>query len=242
MTAGSNEHAHRVPHSDPILSPGRNLAALPRSGQHEPRLTGTSTVADAPRSSGRLVTWVLLAFAAVWLLACSATSLSPPVDNLEQLTWRHSLQWGYYKHPPLTTALAWLGVQVLGPHAWTTYVLGGTLTLSAMTLFWRLLRELRGPRYAILGLLAALCITFYNGRLYYYNHNVVLLLLVVSAAAACWRAFQLRTWGAWALVGVVFGLGALAKYQIAVTALCAFGSRSSRLPSGPTCRSRTRNR
>src|SRR5256885_10565865 len=24
-------------------------------------------------------------------------------DNLEQLTWVHSLEWGYYKHPPLPT-------------------------------------------------------------------------------------------------------------------------------------------
>jgi 4-amino-4-deoxy-L-arabinose transferase-like glycosyltransferase len=165
---------------------------------------------------------VLLAFAAVWLLACAVTSLSPPVDNLEQLTWSHSLEWGYYKHPPLTTALAWLAVQVLGRHAWTTYLLGATLTLSAMALFWRLLRDVRGAHHANVALLAGLCITFYNGRLYYFNHNVVLLLLVTAAATACWRAFRQRTWGAWAWVGVVFGLGALAKYQIAVTALSAF--------------------
>jgi hypothetical protein len=174
-----------------------------------------------PAAPGRWVACVLLAFAAVWLLACAATSLSPPVDNLEQLTWSHSLDWGYYKHPPLTTALAWLGVELLGRHAWTTYLLGATLTVSAMALFWRLLRDLRGPQHATVGLLAALCITFYNGRLYYYNHNVVLLLLVTAAAAACWRAFRQRTWGAWALVGVVFGLGALAKYQIAIAALSA---------------------
>jgi hypothetical protein len=183
---------------------------------------GRSTKPDTgPASPGRIVACVLLAFAAVWLLACAATSLSPPVDNLEQLTWSHSLEWGYYKHPPLATVLAWLGVQLLGRHAWTTYLLGATLTLSAMALFWRLLRDLRGPQHATVGLLAALCITFYNGRLYYYNHNVVLLLLVTAAAAACWRAFRQRSWGAWALVGLVFGLGALAKYQVAVTALCA---------------------
>lgn len=181
-----------------------------------------STQQPRPVPPGRWVALVLLAFAAVWLLACAATSLSPPVDNLEQLTWSHSLEWGYYKHPPLTTALGWLAVQVLGRHAWTTYLLGAALTLSAMALFWRLLRDMRGAQHANLALLAALCITFYNGRLYYFNHNVVLLLLVTAAAVACWRAFRLRTWGAWALVGVVFGLGALAKYQIAVTALSAF--------------------
>jgi 4-amino-4-deoxy-L-arabinose transferase-like glycosyltransferase len=174
------------------------------------------------RSQGLLAACVLAVFAAVWLAECALTSFAPPVDNLEQLAWQHSLEWGYYKHPPLPTALAWLAVRVIGPNAWATYLLGAALTVAAMALFWRLLRDLRGAKYATLALLAALCITFYNSRLYYYNHNVVLLVLVTAAAWACWRAFQRRTWGAWALVGVVLGLGALTKYQIAVTALSAF--------------------
>lgn len=168
-----------------------------------------------------LAACVLVAFAVAWLFECAATSLVPPVDNLEQLTWQHSLEWGYYKHPPLTTALAWLAVRVLGPTAWATYLLGAALTLATMVLFWRLLRELRGARYANIALLAALGITFYNSRLYYYNHNIPLLLLVTAAAWATWRAFQRRSWIAWALVGIVFGLGALTKYQIAVTAIAA---------------------
>ncbi|NMM79153.1 hypothetical protein B2J89_21170, partial [Acidovorax sp. SRB_24] len=49
-------------------------------------------------------TWlVLLLFAGVWLWHLSSVALSPPADNIEQLTWMRSLQWGYYKHPPLPT-------------------------------------------------------------------------------------------------------------------------------------------
>ena len=172
-------------------------------------------------SPGQLATLLLLAYGVVWLGACALTALSPPVDNLEQLTWQHQLAWGYYKHPPLPTALAWLAVKALGPGAWTTYLLGASLTLASLALFWRLLRTLRGPHYATIALLAALCITFYNGRLDYYNHNVVLMVAVAAAAVACWQAHERRTWGAWALVGVVFGLGMLAKYQMVVTALSA---------------------
>ena len=168
-------------------------------------------------ADGRLIAAVLFAFAVCWLAVLAATSLAPPVDNIEQLVWLRSLAWGYHKHPPLPTFVAWVAVHLLGTSAWTTYVLGALTTLGAMAVFWRLLRALRGARYATIGVLAALCITFYNDRLYYFNHNIVLLLLVTAGAAFCWRAWDERRLRWWVGLGVVMGLGALTKYQIAVT-------------------------
>ena len=168
-------------------------------------------------SMGARVTAVLLLFAICWLGVLDVTSLVPPVDNIEQLVWLRSLAWGYYKHPPLPTVVAWVAAGLFGASAWTTYVLGAATTMGAMAVFWRLLRDLRGARYATIALLAALCITFYNGRLYYYNHNIVLLLLATAAAALCWRAFDERRLRWWVALGVVMGLGALTKYQVAVT-------------------------
>lgn len=172
-------------------------------------------------SPGVLAAFVLLLFALVWLVNLDLTSLTPPVDNIEQLVWQRELAWGYYKHPPLPTFLAWLAVRLLGTSAWTTYLLGATVTLGAMGIYWRLLRHLRGPGYALLALLAGLCITFYNGRLYYFNHNILLLLLVVASAALSWRAYETRRLRWWLAFGVVMGLGALTKYQIAVAAASA---------------------
>ena len=189
------------------------------SGLTEPERSTHVAAARLQAPSGPLVTVGLLVFAAVWLFHLASTSLSPPVDNIEQLTWVRSLQWGYYKHPPLPTWLLWLPVQLLGLSEWTGYLLGGTVTLGAMGVFWRLLRDMRGPTYAALALLAALCITYYNGRLNYYNHNVVLLLAVVVSAWCCWRAFDEKRLQWWLALGVTMGLGALTKYQIAVTAL-----------------------
>ena len=56
-------------------------------------------------------------FAAVWLGLLAFTSLSPPVDNIEQLIWVHSLEWGYYKHPPLPTWVIWLPASLFGASA-----------------------------------------------------------------------------------------------------------------------------
>lgn len=81
------------------------------------------------------------------------------------------------------------------------------------------LRRRRGTRHATLALLAVLCITYYNGRLYYYNHNIVLMLFATATASAtlCWAAFKTGQLRWWAALGAALGLGALAKYQIAVT-------------------------
>ena len=167
-----------------------------------------------------LVSLILLIFGVVWLTHLSYTSLSAPTDNIEQLTWVGSLEGGYYKHPPLPTWLFWLPVKLFGATALTSYVVGATFTVGAMALLWGLLLRLRGWRYATVALLAVLCITYYNGRLNYYNHNVVLMFFVTASAALCWKAHSTGRLGWWAALGAALGLGALAKYQIAVTMAC----------------------
>jgi 4-amino-4-deoxy-L-arabinose transferase-like glycosyltransferase len=161
----------------------------------------------------------LLVFGAVWLGLLSAGSLAPPFDNIEQLLWVRSLEWGYYKHPPLPTWLLWGPAQVFGVQRATAEGLGATLTLGALLLFWALLRRLRGAGYATLALAATVCIPYYNGRLNFYNHNTLLLCAVVASAYCNWRAFDTRRLHWWAALGLVMGLGALSKYQIAVTAV-----------------------
>ena len=137
-----------------------------------PAGTGTGALQARWARPGVLVTFGLLLFGVVWLTHLSFTSLSPPTDNIEQLTWVHSLEGGYYKHPPLPTWLVWVAVQMLGWSAWASYLLGASLTLASLAIFWHLLQAMRGAAYATVALLAAMCVTFYNGRLYYYNHNV----------------------------------------------------------------------
>jgi hypothetical protein len=158
-------------------------------------------------------------FALAWLWWSDRAVLVPPTDNIEQLIWVRSLEWGYYKHPPLPTWLLWPVVQVLGWTAWATYLLGAACTLGAFLLMWRLLRGMRGEAYAAIATLGGLCVTFYNGRLYFYNHEIVLIPLVAGSAMACWKAYSTRRIGWWILLGVCLGLGALAKYQIAVAGL-----------------------
>lgn len=167
--------------------------------------------------SRRSVIVGMLLFAVAWLALLAYTSRVPGLDDLEQLTWVRSLEWGYYKHPPLPTWLLWVPVKVLGWSAWTVYAMGAATTLAALAIMWRLLAQLRGERYALVALMAAACITYYNGRLDYYNHEVVLMLVSAACAALAWQAFATGRLRWWLGLGLALGLGALTKYQIAVT-------------------------
>ncbi len=182
------------------------------------RLDAAVGTQSQPRETLRLALGLLL-WAVIWLAMLRLTALSPPVDNVEQLTWVRSLQWGYYKHPPLPTWLLWPAVQLFGIEPWVSYGLGALLTCGAIALSWRLVAELAGRHIALLATLGTLCVSYYNGRLYYYNHNIVLLFVVVAAAWFCWRAWADRSMRAWFGVGVMLGLGALAKYQVALAVL-----------------------
>ncbi len=155
-------------------------------------------------------------WAIAWITLLSALTWSPPTDSVEQLTWVRSVEWGYYKHPPLPTILIWPLVRVFGIHEWVVGAAGALVISAALLISWRLVRELAGRHFAALAMLGSLCITYYSTRTNFYNHNTVLLPFVAAAAWFCWRAFADRSQGAWLALGLMLGLGALAKYQVAL--------------------------
>lgn len=162
---------------------------------------------------GRAVAALLAVYGVVWLAIHWVTALAAPGDNVEQLIWIRSLELGYFKHPPMPTWIMAASAAVVGPSIGLTYVLGGVLTLGSLAIFWKLLCDMRGRAYATVGLLAALSITFYCGRLYYYNHNVVMMLWISMAVALTWQITQKPSLAGWAGLGLVSGLGMLSKYQ-----------------------------
>ena len=185
---------------------------------------GSSGNASAPHVNGYWpdyqVALILVAFALLWVIHLDSTSLSVPTDNIEQLNWVHSIEFGYYKHPPFPTWLFWPLFQLFGPHGWTTYIAAAAINLASFAILWILLKNIRGNRFATLALLGVLCITYYSMRFHAYNHNTVLMLVSTVCAALCWRAHVTRKLIWWIALGLVMGIGLLTKYQIAITMVC----------------------
>ena len=207
-----------------LIMPCRPMPGDRRTGGRDAREMGARGLKDtlhAIRPRAWQVVLGMIAFAAPWLWLLERSTLAPPTDNIEQLTWVRSLEWGYYKHPPLPTWLLWPFVQALGWSAWTTYVLGALCTLGGFFIYWRMLRGMRGGAYALVALLAGLCVTFYNGRLHFYNHEIPLITFVAGGGRLLARLAdaQDRLVGG---AGPVPGPGRAVKYQAAVAALCVF--------------------
>lgn len=153
---------------------------------------------------------------ACWVALAAWTNHSQLQDSLEQFVWGQSLEWGYWKHPPLTSWLMWAGLQVFGPVPWITYLLGGLVTVLAMLCTTRLAQLLAGDRVAVLtALLLALHYGF-TRRAQMFNHNTVLIACMAMAALATFEAVRRNRRRDWVLAGLAAGLALMAKYQAAL--------------------------
>lgn len=177
------------------------------------KATALAWPAASPLTRPVAVAGLLLLFALVWLGHLQSVALTVPMDNVEQWVWSHGLAWGYHKHPPLPTWMLWVAHHLAGRHALTAAVLGGLCSLASIGVMYLLLRRVWSGFAAWLSVLAALCITFYSGRLNYYNHNITLMLCVSVTVYCWWQILQTGRTRWWVGLGLAAGLGMLSKYQ-----------------------------
>jgi 4-amino-4-deoxy-L-arabinose transferase-like glycosyltransferase len=178
------------------------------------------------RQTARLATpqlapWCAAALVALWALLMAATHPAQFSDSIEQYNWAHSLEWGYWKHPPLATWMMRGAITVLGVSHWTAPLLALACHLATVWLLWQLARALLSEEAASLAIILWPLNHALMWRAEVYNHNTVLILLssaIAWAALRAWRSGALRDW---LLLGLAAGLGMLAKYQAAVTVLGA---------------------
>lgn len=172
---------------------------------------------DSPRVT-RMVPWLAILVATVWVGFIVATSTGQWGDHFEQFVWAHSLQWGYYKHPPLPTWMLAAVIGVLGPATWSAQLLALACTLGTGFFSWRIAKILFGDSVAALALLLWGLQHAFSARAALFNHNTVMMLAISITAWATLRALQkdsrARLW--WLAVGVAAGLAILSKYQALV--------------------------
>jgi hypothetical protein len=168
---------------------------------------------------GATVLAVVLACAVAWTALPALLQSAPHNDNVEQLNWSQSLEWGYFKHPPLSTWLTRAAIDVFGPSATLTYALAMTCVAAALLLLWRCALLLLEPRLALIALLASTVNYYLMGRGSFLNHNTVMLPFVALSALAVLRIVRGEGWRMWLLLGVAQALGALTKYQMGLIAI-----------------------
>jgi 4-amino-4-deoxy-L-arabinose transferase-like glycosyltransferase len=159
---------------------------------------------------------VTLATIALWSGLAAVVNPAQFADSIEQFNWAHSLEWGYWKHPPLPTWLmaGWGALLDHSPYA--SYSLAALCFALAAFFTWRIADRMFGaPTAAIAIVLWGLHLGF-SWRAQVYNHNTVLVMVVAATVWAAMRAAQSERPADWLLTGLFGGAALLTKYQAAV--------------------------
>lgn len=165
-----------------------------------------------------LAVWLVVRII-VWLALIVVSHPNAPLDLVEWLSWGHSLEWGYPKHPPLP---AWLAVAFahLSPgDVWGVYVLSYLTTAGCLLAAWRLAREYLPPAESFLATVCLDGLMFLTNDGAEWSNNVALDLGWAWIIVFAHRAIRTDSTRAWVAVGLTTGLTLLCKYTIGVLLL-----------------------
>lgn len=163
--------------------------------------------------------WVTACAIATWSLAAALVNPAQYADSLEELAWSHSLQWGYWKHPPLPTWLIAVPIRLIGFSVYWTYALAAACFIGTAFFTWRITLRLFGPQAAMFAVLLIGLHIGFSWRAQLYNHNTVLVLMTAATVWATLLALDSGKKMAWILSGALAGLAMLSKYQALVPLL-----------------------
>ena len=138
-------------------------------------------------------------------------------DNVEQFVWVHSLQWGYFKHPPMPTWLLGGVIQLIGAHSWLTNALAAVCFAATGFLTWLIARQLFNEKVANVAIVLWTLQQCFSVSAQIYNHNTVLVMFMSATVYAMLRAqSDGKSYGWWLCTGVLAGCAMLSKYQAAL--------------------------
>ncbi|MFT3778555.1 MAG: glycosyltransferase family 39 protein [Ottowia sp.] len=182
------------------------------------------TALDAPRAIDLRPP---IAHPLVWLLLLAAAhvavrvAVSPALkwDEAEQMLWSQQLQLGYGAQPPLYTWLQWGMNRLFGPSVLALSLLKHALLALAYALMWLAGRALLGPRgawWAAASLMLLPPLGWYSIR--DQTHTVLVAAMTCGAWWLLLRIVRRPRPADFAWLGLVCGLGLLAKYSFALVA------------------------
>ncbi len=137
-------------------------------------------------------------------------------DELYYLACSRHLAWGYVDHPPLVVALTWLIRHTLGESLLALRLLPSAAMATVVLLTGWMARELDGNRFA--QTLAALAAALSPALIVmgtFLSMNPIDILLWALICCVLLRLLQCDRLRNWIILGVLFGVGLLNKYNIA---------------------------
>jgi 4-amino-4-deoxy-L-arabinose transferase-like glycosyltransferase len=154
----------------------------------------------------------------LWTLLPWLNQPTPPIDVVEGFVWGEQWQWGYDKHPPLAPWLTYLTGFFTPISLCPTYFLSSLSVAATYAYVWRFLSRFTvaaGP-LIFLSILCLDCVYYYTHTAMVFNPNTIILPLWAAAIYYGANALTYQRSKDWVIVGLLCGLGMLAKYFFAM--------------------------
>jgi len=149
----------------------------------------------------------------IWTVLPSLVNNNLPLDTIEALAWGGNLEWGYYKHPPLSAWVVEFFYQGFGNQDWVYYFVSQLFVVSTFFIIFKFSEDFFENK--ILSLISVLLlegIYFYNFTTTEFNVNICQLPFWALTVHYCWKGFKDNNNLSWIAFGVFAGLGVLSKY------------------------------
>ena len=160
-------------------------------------------------------TGLVLAVLTVWVWIALAVALNESQinDSLEQFIWAQSLQWGYWKHPPVSTWLMYGVIQGIGHSPLWPYILSALLYAVTLLSTHRIALLLFDHKVALWTVFFLTLHYGFTRRAQVYNHNSVLIAFMALTVWLTLIAVRRNKPIWWLASGLLAGLSLLVKYQ-----------------------------
>ena len=147
-----------------------------------------------------------------WSILPAFISSSVPLDVSEGISWGSEWQWGYYKHPPLSSWVLYSFYQLFGHVG--PYLLSQIYVLLTLVIIYQLGKKIWSPTTALIGSALTLAILYYTYPSLEFNHNVAQFPIWAGLYLAFYQSMTQNRLRDWILLGVLGGLGMLTKYTV----------------------------
>lgn len=167
---------------------------------------------DNSSSAWRKLSFFLIVYFLIWAIAPALLSSSVPLDVSEGINWGSEMQWGYYKHPPLSSWILFSFYKTFGHFG--PYLLSQLYVILTLWLIYRLGTKFMSADRALLGSALTLGVVYFTYPSLEFNHNVAQFPIWAGLSLLFYQSVTLNRYRDWLLIGVVGGLGMLTKYSV----------------------------
>lgn len=182
------------------------------SSNNDETLSRISFQQNHSSSTWQKLTLFLLIYFTIWSIAPAFLASSVPLDVSEGINWGSEWQWGYYKHPPLSSWILYSFYNLFGHIG--PYLLSQLFVLATIALVYLLARKVMTHQRALLASVLTLGVVYYNYPSLEFNHNVAQFPIWAGLSLLFYQCITDNRYRDWILLGIVGGLGMLTKYSV----------------------------